>query len=211
MYMELPPGIETKHGNPKDYMLKLLTNLYGQKQAGHVWNQYITDKQCDIGFQQSLLSACFTVMTSFSSNTWMMVFFLWQLVQASTLKIKAIRLTTLESTSKRLMMELTNLPNALYKMPSSMTSTLATPTQSQPQLRCHSSNMPFLNYLGQTTRPDILYAVHQVAKCSSDPRLEHGEVIVHIVKYLKATHQIGLCFKPDASKDFQCYCDADFA
>jgi hypothetical protein len=34
MYMELPPGIETKHGNSKDYVLKLLANLYGQKQAG---------------------------------------------------------------------------------------------------------------------------------------------------------------------------------
>ena len=68
-----------------------------------------------------------------------------------------------------------------------------------------------LNYLGQTTRPDIMYAVHQVAKYSADPRQEHGEAIVYIVKYLKATRHIGLRFKPDASKGFQCYCDADFA
>jgi len=27
-----------------------------------------------------------------------------------------------------------------------------------------------LNYLAQTTRPDIMYATHQVAKYSSDPR-----------------------------------------
>ena len=36
MYMELPQGIETKHGNSKDYVLKLLANLCGQKQAGHL-------------------------------------------------------------------------------------------------------------------------------------------------------------------------------
>ncbi|KAL7478529.1 hypothetical protein ACHAW6_004292 [Cyclotella cf. meneghiniana] len=68
-----------------------------------------------------------------------------------------------------------------------------------------------LNYLGQTTRPDILYAVHQAAKYSADPRLEHGDAIVFIVEYLKATRHIGLRFKPDASKGFQCYCVADFA
>ena len=68
-----------------------------------------------------------------------------------------------------------------------------------------------LNYLGQTTRPDIQYAVHQVAKYSSDPRLEHGEAIIYTVKYLKATCHIGLRFKPDPSKGFQCYCNADFA
>eukprot|EP00804_Cyclotella_cryptica_P023554 CCRYP_018906-RA/>CCRYP_018906-RA protein AED:0.44 eAED:0.44 QI:0/-1/0/1/-1/1/1/0/74 len=44
-----------------------------------------------------------------------------------------------------------------------------------------------------------MYAVHQVVP---DPRQEHGEAIVYIVKYLKATRHIGLCFKPDASKGF---------
>jgi hypothetical protein len=34
MYMELPKGIKTKHGNSKDHVLKLLQNIYGQKQAG---------------------------------------------------------------------------------------------------------------------------------------------------------------------------------
>ncbi len=34
MYMELPQGIETKHGNSKDHVPKLLQKIYGQKQAG---------------------------------------------------------------------------------------------------------------------------------------------------------------------------------
>jgi hypothetical protein len=38
MYMELPQGIQTKHRNSKDHVLKLLRNIYGQKQAGRVWN-----------------------------------------------------------------------------------------------------------------------------------------------------------------------------
>ena len=55
------------------------------------------------------------------------------------------------------------------------------------------------------TRPDILYAIHQVAKYSPDPRRGHAEAIFYIIEYLKEIGHIGLCFKPDASKGFQCY------
>ena len=34
MNMELPQGIDTKHGNSKDHVMRLLQNIYGQKQAG---------------------------------------------------------------------------------------------------------------------------------------------------------------------------------
>jgi hypothetical protein len=36
IYMELPQGIQTKHGNSKEHVSKLEKNIYGQKQAGHV-------------------------------------------------------------------------------------------------------------------------------------------------------------------------------
>ena len=58
IFMELPHGIETKHGSSKDYVLKILANLYGQKQAGHVWNQYMVKKLHEIGFVQSLVDKC---------------------------------------------------------------------------------------------------------------------------------------------------------
>ena len=58
MYKELPKGIETHHGSSKDHVLMLLANLYGQKQAGRVWNSYLVDKLCSIGFQQSLIDEC---------------------------------------------------------------------------------------------------------------------------------------------------------
>ena len=37
-----------------------------------------------------------------------------------------------------------------------------------------------LNYLTQTSRSDLLFATHQVAKYSSDPRKEHGEAIIYM-------------------------------
>jgi hypothetical protein len=68
-----------------------------------------------------------------------------------------------------------------------------------------------LNYLAQTTRPDIMYATHQIAKYSSDPRTSHGESVVYLICYLKKTRDLGLHFRPDPSKGFECYCNADFS
>jgi len=58
MYMGLPLGIEVAHGNSKDYVLKLLKNLYGQKQAGRVWNEHLVEKLRSIGFSQSFVDEC---------------------------------------------------------------------------------------------------------------------------------------------------------
>jgi hypothetical protein len=68
-----------------------------------------------------------------------------------------------------------------------------------------------LNYLAQTTRPDIMYATHQIAKYSTDCRQSPGEAILYLVHYLKKTRNPGLKFKPDPKKGFKCYCDADFS
>jgi hypothetical protein len=53
-YMKLPQGIQITHGNSKDHMLKLERIIYGQKQAGHVWNTFLVDKIMSLGFKLSL-------------------------------------------------------------------------------------------------------------------------------------------------------------
>jgi hypothetical protein len=58
MYMELPKGVEMKNGNRKTHVLKLLKNLYGQKQAGRVWNQHLVKGLLKIGFLQSEIDEC---------------------------------------------------------------------------------------------------------------------------------------------------------
>eukprot|EP00957_Ditylum_brightwellii_P163315 12434992-Ditylum_brightwellii.AAC.3 len=59
LWMHLPAGIETKHGNSKTHVLKLEKNLYGQKQTDQVWNQYLTQKLLAIRFKQSKVDECF--------------------------------------------------------------------------------------------------------------------------------------------------------
>ena len=42
MYMEIPDGILPKEGDQKEHVLKLLANLYGQKEAGRVWTMILS-------------------------------------------------------------------------------------------------------------------------------------------------------------------------
>ncbi|KAL7475009.1 hypothetical protein ACHAW6_000944 [Cyclotella cf. meneghiniana] len=58
LYTEIPQGIETTEGNAKDYVLQLLASIYGQKQAGRVWSQYLVSKLESIGFTQSCIDEC---------------------------------------------------------------------------------------------------------------------------------------------------------
>ncbi len=55
IYMESPQGIQIKHGNSKDHVLKLKKNIYSQKQAGHVWNSFLMETLMCIWFTMSLM------------------------------------------------------------------------------------------------------------------------------------------------------------
>jgi hypothetical protein len=59
MYMELPKGFVIKDGDPEgDYVLQVHQNIYGQKQAGRVWNHYLVDRLIQVGFIQSKHDPC---------------------------------------------------------------------------------------------------------------------------------------------------------
>jgi hypothetical protein len=57
LYMSIPAGFSISGGS-KDKVLKLRNNLYGQKQAGRVWNLYLTEGLVKLGFTQSALDPC---------------------------------------------------------------------------------------------------------------------------------------------------------
>jgi hypothetical protein len=58
LYMEIPKGFVFEHGDRNSHCLLLKRNLYGQKQAGRVWNQYLHDGLIARGFQQSEVDMC---------------------------------------------------------------------------------------------------------------------------------------------------------
>jgi hypothetical protein len=59
LYMEIPKGVTVKGGLDRSkYALRLVKNLYGQKQAGRVWYQYLTKGLKELGFRQSTVDEC---------------------------------------------------------------------------------------------------------------------------------------------------------
>lgn len=67
-----------------------------------------------------------------------------------------------------------------------------------------------LNYLERGSRPDIAYAVHQCARFSSNPRKKHGDAVRWMGRYLLGTLDKGMILKPDLTKSFEVFVDADF-
>ena len=55
MYLNIPNDIETDQGSNKSHVLKLLNNVYLQKQSGRVWNDYLTGKLLKLGFRYSII------------------------------------------------------------------------------------------------------------------------------------------------------------
>jgi Reverse transcriptase (RNA-dependent DNA polymerase) len=59
MYMEVPKGFRIQDGDPEgDYVLQVHQNIYGQKQAGRVWNSFLVDRLLQVGFTQSKHDPC---------------------------------------------------------------------------------------------------------------------------------------------------------
>ena len=59
IYMRVPAGIKLSQGNSKDFALKMHKNIYGQRQAGRVWNKYLHRVLVEeLKFEQSSIDEC---------------------------------------------------------------------------------------------------------------------------------------------------------
>ena len=66
-------------------------------------------------------------------------------------------------------------------------------------------------YLSTNTRPDISFAVSQVARFSHQPKQSHATAVKMIVRYLAGTKDKGVIYKRPKSFSLECYVDADYA
>ena len=68
-----------------------------------------------------------------------------------------------------------------------------------------------LQYLSTITRPDITFAVSNVAKFCSKPTKEHWTAVKRIMRYLKGTQNHGLLYKKASSGTCISFSDSDWA
>jgi Reverse transcriptase (RNA-dependent DNA polymerase) len=75
----------------------------------------------------------------------------------------------------------------------------------------YPSIVGMLLYLSTNTRPDISFAVSQVARFNHSPKKSHATAIKTIVRYLHRTADKGTIVRPTGDLSLDCYVDADFA
>jgi hypothetical protein len=56
--MRIPKGFTIQGGTRETHCLKILKNLYGQKQAGRVWNKHLHEILLELGWEQSKADDC---------------------------------------------------------------------------------------------------------------------------------------------------------
>lgn len=78
------------------------------------------------------------------------------------------------------------------------------------------ANVPYVSIIGSLmyamvcTRPDIAHAVKVVSKYMSNPGKQHWETMKWILRYLRGTASLVLCFKKSDLR-LQGYIDIDMA
>ena len=68
-----------------------------------------------------------------------------------------------------------------------------------------------LNFLEKSTCPDIPVSVHQCARFQDNLKKSHLQAMRTIGHYLIGTRDKGIMMRPDHTKSFECWMDADFA
>ncbi|CAA7028514.1 unnamed protein product [Microthlaspi erraticum] len=61
------------------------------------------------------------------------------------------------------------------------------------------------------TRPDLTYVVHVLSQFMHQPRIDHWETALRVVRYLKGTPGQGVLLKSDSDLRLRGWCDADFS
>ena len=245
LYMEIPKGFKINEGNPEDYLLKIHRNIYGQKQAGRVWNQYLVDKLTnEIGFKQSKIDECL-----FYKGNVLYALYTDDSILAGPDKgevdeiIKLMEKANLNITDEGNVEDFLGVnidrrsdgtvklsqPHLIkqilhdLKMDKQPLKMKDTPAASSKILCKHGDSDRFdnsfhyrsiigkLNYLEKCTRPDIAYATHQCARFTENPRVEHGQAVRWIARYLKGTINEGIIMTPIKDEDLRSYVDADFS
>ncbi|KAL7580903.1 hypothetical protein ACA910_001170 [Epithemia clementina (nom. ined.)] len=58
LFMTIPKGYRLKDASPQAHVLRLLKNIYGQKQCPRVWNRYLDKGLQELGFSTSAIDPC---------------------------------------------------------------------------------------------------------------------------------------------------------
>jgi Reverse transcriptase (RNA-dependent DNA polymerase) len=221
-------------------VIKLLKNLYGQKQAGRVWNQHLHKALIKLGWTQSKVDECLyykrdvlflvyvddgILISPHDKHIDEELALLQQVFNISVegtlndyvgVNIERASDGTVHMTQPQLIQSILKELNF-----NDDTKECSTPAFSSTILKdgkgkgkhvadwSYRSIIGKLNFIASSCRPELSCAVHQAARFSQDPRINHTKAVKRIARYLKGTINKGIIFKP-TDHNFKVWADADF-
>ena len=242
IYIHVPRGYRTNNTSPHRQCLRLKRSLYGIVTAAKLWFTLLLKALLDLGFTQSIFDPCFLFRSDMfiiiyvddcgiaaKSND-----LVDELLQQ--LEDKGFQFTREGSFTEFLSINHARLPDGRIELTQSglikkIISTAGmnqcnpnqVPTRRDPlgldpegpamkDAFSYPSIVGMLLYLSSNTRPDIAFAVSQVARFTHNPKESHSTTALKvIIRYLKGTINKGLIFSPGSFLELGSHCDADFA
>jgi hypothetical protein len=221
-------------------VLKLLKNLYGLKDAGLTWFERLKDGLVARGFQQSLVEPCMFVKGNLILLVYVddcialcphdrpITYFIKSMQDnyvltdegdvSAYLGIQVDRKETSDGLEfhltqpARIARIIASVPLKDQRLHDTPAGRILYKGGEPRKTDFHDrSAIGQMNYLTASARPELMMAVHQCARFSSDPRLQHEQAVKRIVRYLKRTSGKGLILRPDTSRGLEYHVDADFA
>ena len=239
VWMHLPRGFESK--TKIKTCLRLLRSLYGAIFSPRLWYLHLSKILLSLGFVQSKLDPCLFLKADIylilHVDDMGIAYKKKEVLQnfLNELKGKGLQLTMEESfneylgiqyekdeenkvhlTQKGLIMKIIDavgLKNCKANVTPAATECLGIDPTGEPMKESWSypSVVGMLLYLCSNTRPDISFAVSQVARFTHAPKQSHATAVKTIVRYLSGTMDKGTIVKPPVSHNLTCFPDSDFA
>lgn len=237
LFMKVPRGFKT---SKPGQTIRLLRSLYGSKDAPKLWAELLFKALRELGFKQSKIDQClwygknlflihYVDDVAIAAKSMDLIDDL-----VSKLQKKGFVLTKESSFSEFLgiqyvknqdgsftlsqaglikkIIEATGLQSSKPNRLPAPREALAIDPDGEPfeDPWNYASIVGMLLYLSTNTRPDIAFAVSQVARFTHQPKKSHATAVKMIVRYLQGSIEQGTIIKKTTSLNLDVFCDADF-
>ncbi|KAK1664333.1 hypothetical protein QYE76_052492, partial [Lolium multiflorum] len=213
LYMVQPKGfVDPKNA---DKVCKLQRSIYGLKQASRSWNLRFDRVIKDFGFIRTHGEACIYKKSFSMKDLGEAAYILGIKIyrDRSRRLIGLSQSTYLDKILKKFRMD-ESKKGFLPMLPGKVLSKTQGPATADERERM--SKIPYASAVGSImyamlcTRPDIAHVVSLTSRYQSDPGMEHWTAVKNILKYLKRTKDMFLCYGGDQELVVTSYTDASW-
>ncbi len=236
IYVRPPPGYPEK----RNRVLKLNKALYGLKQAPRQWYEKFKTEMIRLGWRVSAYDPCLfihdqegTFLVVYVDDMIVLApdqktidlfkrdlfkvfsmtdqdeckYFLGVHIDRADRSLKIHQKTAIIQILKRYGLEdIPPIKTPIREIPSKNTGERASPEF----IKTYISKVGSLNYISQTSRPDITFAASVAGRFNANPNQEHMDNVHRIYAYLKGTMERGIVYSDALELSLEAFVDADW-